>query len=566
MADDIFKGLLDRSSSPGTSFGELAGAYFSGRGKKSNRGRNLLVASLFFNAAEQRRQANVMQKLQDVEDRKLHKLANAKSTYKQYMDLLAKDKEIKEKTATRYFDAMAEDWFNNPTNHDEGFDSREYEDATSPLYRLKQKEKNEYINKILLPEHQARMSSIEGLDIKSEEDFLAPIKQAFKAEKRKVASPQNVSLVHKAFSKLGIGDDEKYQTEYNKAKSEMDIFNQKLEGLNPGTIYRFKDKKTGKEFVSPDMIDTGYSIKLTNPYGNKAVELKEMDRLGLSTKDIQEIPTYNEFEFKNTQEFKSLQSPVARQLALQSFNALDDEDKTEDNLLSVVVSSAATDVYQQQLATFNAIKNQNKPTMQQGMDEETFKNSQVYKDWEMSYQPGGKNYFKTRQQAGLPTTTLDKVRDEVQDLILFDKQVLEKEKTLSEDQTLNDDQRKEQINSFIDKRINTHVETHAQKILQGGGIDQFLQGYMQSSLQNLDSYLLSNLGQEKITQLAATKNIAPTVAEQQIRNMRVFNILQGQQAYKLIFEKYAQGGGVTDLDLNAFEADLGDIEGIIDID
>jgi hypothetical protein len=566
MADDIFKNLLDRSSSPGTSFGELAGAYFSGRGKKSNRGRNLLVASLFFNAAEQRRQANVMQKLQDVEDRKLHKLANAKSTYKQYMDLLAKDKEIKEKTATRYFDAMAEDWFNNPNNHDEGFDSREYEDATSPLYRLKQKEKNEYINKILLPEHQARMSSIEGLDIKSEEDFLAPIKQAFKAEKRKVASPQNVSLVHKAFSKLGIGDDEKYQTEYNKAKSEMDIFNQKLEGLNPGTIYRFKDKKTGKEFVSPDMIDTGYSIKLVNPYGNKAVELKEMDRLGLSTEDIQEIPTYNEFEFKNTQEFKSLQSPVARQLALQSFNALPDTEKTEDNLLSVVVASAATDVYQQQLATFNAIKNQNKPTKPQDMDEDTFKNSQVYKDWEMSYQPGGKNYFKTRQQAGLPTTTLDKVRDEVQDLILFDKQVLAKEKTLSENTKLSDKDKADQLQSFIDERINTHVETHAQKILQGGGIDQFLQGYMQSSIQNLDNYLFSNLGQEEITQLAATKNIAPAVAEQQIRNMRFFHLVTSQQAYKSMFEKYAQGDSVTDFDLDAFKEDLGDIEAIIDID
>jgi len=566
MADDIFKNLLDRSSSPGTSFGELAGAYFSGRGKKSNRGRNLLVASLFFNAAEQRRQANVMQKLQDVEDRKLHKLANAKSTYKQYMDLLAKDKEIKEKTATRYFDAMAEDWFNNPNNHDEGFDSREYEDATSPLYRLKQKEKNEYINKILLPEHQARMSSIEGLDIKSEEDFLAPIKQAFKAEKRKVASPQNVSLVHKAFSKLGIGDDEKYQTEYNKAKSEMDIFNQKLEGLNPGTIYRFKDKKTGKEFVSPDMIDTGYSIKLVNPYGNKAVELKEMDRLGLSTEDIQEIPTYNEFEFKNTQEFKSLQSPVARQLALQSFNALPDTEKTEDNLLSVVVASAATDVYQQQLATFNAIKNQNKPTKPQDMDEDTFENSQVYKDWDMSYQPGGKNYFKTRQQAGLPTTTLDKVRDEVQDLILFDKQVLAKEKTLSENTKLSDKDKADQLQSFIDERINTHVETHAQKILQGGGIDQFLQGYMQSSIQNLDNYLFSNLGQEEITQLAATKNIAPAVAEQQIRNMRFFHLVTSQQAYKSMFEKYAQGDSVTDFDLDAFKEDLGGIEGIIDID
>jgi hypothetical protein len=184
----------------------------------------------------------------------------------------------------------------------------------------------------------------------------------------------------------------------------------------------------------------------------------------------------------------------------------------------------------------------------------------------MSYQPGGKNYFKTRQQAGLPTTTLDKVRDEVQDLILFDKQVLAKEKTLSENTKLSDKDKADQLQSFIDERINTHVETHAQKILQGGGIDKFLEGYMQSSLQNLDSYMLSNLGQEKINQLAATKNIAPAVAEQQIRNMRVFNILQGQQAYKAMFEKYAQGDSVTDFDLDAFKEDLGDIEAIIDID
>jgi len=89
---------------------------------------------------------------------------------------------------------------------------------------------------------------------------------------------------------------------------------------------------------------------------------------------------------------------------------------------------------------------------------------------------------------------------------------------------------------------------------------------MQSSLQNLDSYMLSNRGQEEITQLAGTKNIAFAVAEQQIRNMRVFNILQGQQAYKSMFEKYAQGDSVTDFDLDAFKEDLGGIEGIIDID
>ncbi len=44
MADDNkkLKSLLGRSS--GTSWGELAGAYMSGSGKKDNRARNMLIA------------------------------------------------------------------------------------------------------------------------------------------------------------------------------------------------------------------------------------------------------------------------------------------------------------------------------------------------------------------------------------------------------------------------------------------------------------------------------------------------------------------------------------------
>ena len=49
MADD-FKSLLGKSS--GTNWGELAGSYFSKNNKKSNRSRNILLASLFMNATE----------------------------------------------------------------------------------------------------------------------------------------------------------------------------------------------------------------------------------------------------------------------------------------------------------------------------------------------------------------------------------------------------------------------------------------------------------------------------------------------------------------------------------
>ena len=47
--------------------------------------------------------------------------------------------------------------------------------------------------------------------------------------------------------------------------------------------------------------------------------------------------------------------------------------------------------------------------------------------------------------------------------------------------------------------------------------------------------------------------------------MRFFNIVQGQQAYKLLFETYGQNS-VTDFDLDAFKEDLGGIEVIMEID
>ena len=65
MAKD-YKSLLGKSS--GSSWGELAGNYFAQNNKKSNKSRNILLASLFMNAAESKMQSNVMKNLEDLED------------------------------------------------------------------------------------------------------------------------------------------------------------------------------------------------------------------------------------------------------------------------------------------------------------------------------------------------------------------------------------------------------------------------------------------------------------------------------------------------------------------
>jgi len=65
MADKDYTSLLGKSS--GSSWGEIAGAYLSGGRKKDNRARNVMLATLFFNAKEANMQSKVMKNLEQLE-------------------------------------------------------------------------------------------------------------------------------------------------------------------------------------------------------------------------------------------------------------------------------------------------------------------------------------------------------------------------------------------------------------------------------------------------------------------------------------------------------------------
>ena len=106
MATD-FKSLLGQSS--GKSFGELAGAYFSQNNKKSNRSRNLLLASVFFNAREAKMQSEVLKNLQDNEKQKIFEQANLNDKWEKYNQLITDDKAYK--LDKNYFRLKAENEF-----------------------------------------------------------------------------------------------------------------------------------------------------------------------------------------------------------------------------------------------------------------------------------------------------------------------------------------------------------------------------------------------------------------------------------------------------------------------
>ena len=86
MADDKdYTSLLGRSS--GASWGDIAGAYLSGGKKKDSRARNVLLATLFFNAKEANMQSKVLKQIEDLESSKAIDIAKAKEAYKKGLEL-----------------------------------------------------------------------------------------------------------------------------------------------------------------------------------------------------------------------------------------------------------------------------------------------------------------------------------------------------------------------------------------------------------------------------------------------------------------------------------------------
>ena len=221
MADNKMTSLLGK---PGQSWGELAGAYLSGTGKKKNRARNVLLGSLFFNAAEASRQARVADRLrsQEIENAALE--AKLASQFQTQMDLIERDQEIKSKTKGVYFKPQAEEAFNA------ALESGKLESLFGPDgglengNELKRKWMASWIDENPYADHQAQMTNI---DVKTAprtlEAFSAEAKDYMYKRGKQITAPQNVSLVHKALGMVGIGkSDAEYNKEVVEAKKILD--------------------------------------------------------------------------------------------------------------------------------------------------------------------------------------------------------------------------------------------------------------------------------------------------------------------------------------------------------
>ena len=275
MADD-FKSLLGKSS--GTNWGELAGSYFSKNNKKSNRSRNILLASLFMNATEARMQSNVMKNLEDLEDDRTIEKAKLAAQWKKRTDIETQYKDIQDQGALGYYEDQAEKAFQK-----ENAENSKWANLTSgAIVKAKQDWKEQWADQKSLEVTNA----YKGIDtsIQSVEEFSKDYNDYYKAQKRSYASPKNVSLVHNLFSKVGIG---------GKEAGKMD----KATGNFVSTV-----EKERAEYDTRQIAINGYTQNQAKPFRKAALEKAKLEGMQLDDDDFNTLINQSTLGLSNSSE------------------------------------------------------------------------------------------------------------------------------------------------------------------------------------------------------------------------------------------------------------------------
>ena len=305
MATD-FKSLLGQSS--GKSFGELAGAYFSQNNKKSNRSRNILLASLFMGAKESRMQSQVLKNLQDNEKQKIFEQANVNDKWEKYNQLITDDKSYK--LDKNYFRLKAENEFSrlNPN----------FDLSTQSARDARKQEISDYETG-LINNHNSKMleGNITSDTYLTKEEFNKPFEDYYLNKQRATAAPKNLSLVHNAFSKIGIGGRDKLEeqlTDAKKAEALRSTYDYLLDPVNidgDAAINLYRDPNQfaynateAASFVLKTYGDNDLSSNMINNIQTSLLKDKDKTYSANDLKSLALTTKVNENKLKITKEIK----------------------------------------------------------------------------------------------------------------------------------------------------------------------------------------------------------------------------------------------------------------------
>jgi len=233
---DFLKSLLDKN--PGSQTGELIGAYLSGRDKKDNRARNVLFASLFFDAKEASMRSKVTKQLEELERQKTLEVAKLNNQWTKRVNLSNQYENIQKNGALNYYRADAEKAFDDAHSQEKELMSLQGGD----IAKYKIDWMTDYANK----QNDEFMQTYNKLDksITTKEEFTKPYMDYYRAQQEQIAAPANVSLVHKVFSKIGVGKDkEEYANKVENLKLQREANQTRIKGFTQDEISRITKQR-----------------------------------------------------------------------------------------------------------------------------------------------------------------------------------------------------------------------------------------------------------------------------------------------------------------------------------
>jgi hypothetical protein len=195
MADKDYTSLLGKES--GSSWSDIASAYFTRGEKKDNRARNILLASLFFNAKEAQMQSRVLKNVKELDEQQTFTLQERAYAFEKGLKKQNQYDEVQRRGAYNYYQDEAENAFYDiPENRKD----RQLYDNESDFIAAKEEWKQNWAEE----RHNQFLETydVDAPRLTTLETFNKPINDYFKAKKEEITNPKNISLVHKAFGFL----------------------------------------------------------------------------------------------------------------------------------------------------------------------------------------------------------------------------------------------------------------------------------------------------------------------------------------------------------------------------
>lgn len=433
--------------------------------------------------------------------------------WKRRNKVLEDNKLIQEQGAETFFDAQAESLFNNPKTHENSdilkdnpdwiFNANEFADRNSPMYKVKQGWKRDYINNVLLPQHKNKYDQID----------------------------QNI-LTFDEYNKNNR-ETTKHALEYAKRPEESSFFRQwNLFGKKRTAALKSKYENAKKAEQNILLEREGYLVgdTTTKPLS------------GLTRKMYETGEVYNEFEFRNTEEFKKL-SLVGQKRATELFRRNEeygDKNNTYE-LLNIFTSVQLLENEHSKIIKYDSIKYNDpdfaktKPIRQKNQTRVMYENSEAYQEWKQSvdsaYEKGSAKDIQARQRAGYNLTRSDNLNLAIDENIEYIAELRE-DKRQFDDGKISEEEYNKKVEAYKDKTISNIIE---KELGTTDKIQSFIEGMQEDRVSAFLTSLRTPAGQDMLDRWTVRENqrreskglpkILPSEKENIYRSINIQHIL-----------------------------------------